>query len=47
LLKSQIFNLSRLTPGLENLGYEKALHCILGREGMVGGSKLWEDRDRW
>jgi hypothetical protein len=47
LPKSQIFNLSRLTPALEDLGYGKALYCILGREGMIGGSKPWEDRDRW
>jgi len=47
LLKSQIFNLSRLTPALEDLGYEKSLYCILGREGMIGGSKPWEDRGRW
>jgi hypothetical protein len=46
LPKSQIFNLSRLTPALEDLGYGKALYCILGREGMIGGSKPWEDRGR-
>ena len=44
LLKSQIFNLSILTPALEDLGYGKALYCILGQEGMIGGSKPWEDR---
>jgi len=47
LSKSQIFNLSRLTLALENLEYGEALYCILGREGMIGGSKLWEDKDRW
>jgi len=46
LPKSQIFNLSKLTPALEDLGYEKALYCILGREGMIGGLKPWEDRGR-
>jgi hypothetical protein len=35
LPKSQIFNLSRLTPALEDLGYGEALYCILGREGMI------------
>jgi len=44
LPKSQIFNLSRLTPALEDLGCGKALYCILRREGMIGGSKPWEDR---
>jgi len=47
LSKSQIFNLSRLTPGLEDLGYGKALYYILGQDGMIGGSKPWEDRGRW
>jgi hypothetical protein len=47
LPKSQIFNLSKLTPALEDLGYEEALYCILGREGMIGGSKPLEDRGRW
>ena len=47
LPKSQIFNLSRLTPALEDLGYEKALYCILDRESMIGGSKPWKDRGRW
>ena len=47
LPKYQIFNLSRLTPALKDLRYEKALYCILGREGMIGGSKPWEDRGRW
>jgi hypothetical protein len=47
LLKSQIFNLSRLTPALEDLKYEKALYCILRQEGMIGGSKPWENRGRW
>jgi len=46
LPKSQIFNLSRLTPALEDLGYGKALYCILGQEDMIGGSKSWEDRGR-
>jgi len=46
LPKSQIFNLSRLTPALEDLGYGKALYCILGQEDMIGGSKPWEDRGR-
>jgi len=47
LPKSQIFNLSRLTPALEDPGYGKALYCILGREGMIRGSKPWKDRGRW
>jgi len=47
LPKSQIFNVSRQTPALEDLEYEKALNCILGREDMIGGSKPWEDRGRW
>jgi len=47
LPKSQIFNLSRVTAALEDLGYEEALYCILGREGMIGGSKPLEDRGRW
>jgi len=46
LPKSQIFNLSRLTPALEDLGYGKALYYILGREDMIGGSKPWKDRGR-
>jgi len=47
LPKSQILNLSRLTPALEDLGYGKTLYYILGWEGMIGGSKPWEDRGRW
>jgi len=48
LPKSQIFNLTRLTPALKDLGYGKALYYyILGREGMIEGSKPWEDRGRW
>jgi len=47
LPKSQIFNLSRLTPALEDLEYGKTLYCILGWEDMIGGSKPWEDRGRW
>jgi len=47
LPKSQIFNLNRLTLALENLGYEKALYCILDQEGMIGGLKLWKGRGRW
>jgi hypothetical protein len=46
LPKSQIFNLSKLTPALEDLGYGEALYCILDREGMIGGLKPWEDRGR-
>jgi hypothetical protein len=47
LLKSQIFNFNRLSLALEDLGYGKALYCILGWEGMIRGSKPWEGRDRW
>jgi len=47
LLKSQIFNFNRLSLALEDLGYEKALYCILGWEGMIRGSKPWEGRGRW
>jgi len=41
LLKSQIFNLSRLTPALEDLGYEKALYCILDWKNIIGRSKVF------
>jgi len=47
LPKSQIFNLGRLTPTSEDLGYGEALYCILGWEGMIGGSKPWKDRGKW